>query len=301
MRPLYGGQSMVAPLLKVLMREPDENFCVPDPDKWHYTGTPHLQRARSEHRELKQIIESLGVETVLHDESLPGKADSIYVFDPALITDAGAILLNMGKRLRRGEETALGRIFEKNGIPILGRLSEPATAEGGDMFWLDRNTLAAGVGFRTNRDGIRQIGNLLRPFDITLLTADLPFYQGPDACLHLLSLISMIDDRLAVIYKPFFPVPLFQELENRGFEFIEVPDQEFPTMGCNILAIAPRVCIMLEGNPVTKSRIEKCGCRVFTYPGNEISLKAEGGPTCLTRPLLRDTELHPDKPGKQIQ
>ena len=193
MEPVFGGQSMVAPLRRVLMRRPDESFSVTEPGKWHYTGTPDLERALSEHDTFRQILGNLGVETKMHDEPLPGLADAIYVFDPALITDAGAILLRMGKRLRQGEEAALGRIFKKHGIPLLGRLSEPATAEGGDMFWIDRNTLAVGIGFRTNREGVRQIEQLLRPFHINILTADLPYFQGPEACLHLMSLISFAD------------------------------------------------------------------------------------------------------------
>ncbi len=283
----FGGHSMVTPLKNVLIRPPDQYFCVTDPKKWHYTATPDLANARREHAKFATLLESLGVEISYHDRPLPALSDSIYVYDPALITDHGALILRMGKVLRRGEESAIADRFNQLGIPIIGVLTEPAMAEGGDMFWIDHKTLAIGIGFRTNPAGVGQIQDILRPYGIALITADLPYYQGPDACLHLLSLISLIDEQLAVVYRPLFPVPLYQYLKSAGFDFVDVPDEEFLTMGPNILTIKPRVCIMLEGNPVTKKRLEERGCRVHTYRGNDISLKAEGGPTCLTRPLLR--------------
>jgi len=283
----FGGHSMVTSLQRVLIRLPDETFCVADPEKWHYTGTPDLQNARLEHRKLTEILENLGVEIIRYEAPLPDMADAIYVFDPVLIVDAGIILLRMGKKLRRGEEIMLGKRLEELNIPVIGQLQEPAIAEGGDMFWIDHQTLAIGLGFRTNKAGVQQIEHLLKPYRIEVLTADLPYFQGPDSCLHLLSLISLIDERLAVIYKPLFPVSLYQALEKRGFEFIDVPESEFRSMGANILTVSPRVCIMLEGNPVTKDRLEAYGCEVYTYSGYDISLKAEGGPTCLTRPILR--------------
>ncbi len=278
---------MVASLQRVLVRPPDETFCVPNPDLWHYTGTPDLQNARTEHRELTGILENLGVEIIRYEVPLRDMADAIYVYDPVLIVDAGVILLRMGKKLRRGEEIMLGKKLAELNIPIIGQLRKPAIAEGGDMFWIDHQTLAIGRGFRTNTAGVRQIIHILKPYQIEILAADLPYFHGPDACLHLLSLISLIDERLAVIYKPLFPVSLYQALESRGFEFIEVPESEFRSMAANILTVRPRVCIMLEGNPVTKNRLEAHGCRVYTYNGYDISLKAEGGPTCLTRPVLR--------------
>ena len=287
MSAAFGGHSMVAPLKKILIRPPDHNFCVADPQKWHYTSTPDLENARREHANLAALLESFGAEVIYHDRPLPGLADSVYVYDPALITDHGALILRMGKALRRGEEPAIADRFARLGIPIIGMLREPAMAEGGDMFWVDHKTLVIGIGFRTNPAGVGQIEDFLKPYGIELITADLPYYQGPDACLHLLSLISLIDERLAVIYRPLFPVSLYLHLKSIGFDFVDVPDEEFLTMGPNILTIKPRVCIMLEGNPVTKKRLEELGCRVHTYRGIDISLKAEGGPTCLTRPLLR--------------
>jgi N-dimethylarginine dimethylaminohydrolase len=222
-----------------------------------------------------------------HDEEQADKADAIYVFDPVLITDHGAVILSLGKELRRGEETSMQRRLEALRIPTLFTMVGSGRAEGGDMFWLDEATLAVGVGFRTNREGIRQLQTGLRDLGIEVFPVELPYHSGPVACLHLLSLISMVDADLAVAYPPLLSVPFWQELRHRGIQIVEVPDSEFSTMGPNVLALAPRRCLMLEGNPITRERLEAAGCSVDTYRGNEISLKGEGGPTCLTRPLLR--------------
>lgn len=283
----YGGQSMYRPLRRVLVRRPDESFAVEDPELLHYAGRPDLARAQEEHDALCALLRAAGAEVIAHDEPQPGRADSIFVFDPALITDAGAVILRMGKELRRGEEEALGARLEALGVPVLSRLTGDARAEGGDMFWLDEATLAVGVGFRTNAEGVRQIRAALEPVGVTVLAFDLPYYTGPAACLHLLSLISLVDERLAVVYPPLMAVALWQELRRRGFTLLEVPEREFLTMGTNVLALAPGQCLMLEGNPATKRLLEEAGCEVLTYRGDEISLKAEGGPTCLTRPILR--------------
>ena len=283
----YGGQSMVAPLRRVLVRRPDLAFAAADPERWHYTARPELLAAQAEHDALVVTLRKAGAEVVAHDAPLPEHADAIFVFDPALITDAGAIILSMGKDLRRGEEAALAGRFAQLGIPVLATLQGDARAEGGDMFWLDERTLAIGLGFRTNAEGVRQIAAALRPLDVQVLPVELPYYSGAAACLHLLSLISLVDHDLAVAYPPLMAVPFWQELARRGFRLIECPEAEFATMGTNVLALAPGECLMLEGNPITQARLQAAGCEVQTYRGNEISLKAEGGPTCLTRPLLR--------------
>jgi N-dimethylarginine dimethylaminohydrolase len=222
-----------------------------------------------------------------HPEPQPDRADSIYVFDPVIVTDQGAVVLRMGKELRRGEEAALARRLQEIGVPILGELQGDALAEGGDLLWLDSRTLAAGQGFRTNAEGLRQLRAILAPIGIEVLPVELPYFTGPEACLHLLSLISTVDHDLAVVYSPLLAVPFWKTLRDRGFRLIEVPEEEFPTQGSNVLALAPRKCLMLEGNPVTRRRLEEAGCEVLTYRGREISLKAEGGPTCLTRPVWR--------------
>jgi len=283
----YGCQSMVAPLRRVLVRRPDEAFGGADPGRWHYTTRPDLQEARREHDTLVELLRGAGVEVIDHSEPQPDRADAIFVFDPVLITERGTVLLKMGKALRRGEEEALGRRLQETGVPVLGALQGEATAEGGDLLWLDRYTLAAGQGFRTNAEGLRQLREILAPLDVEVVPVELPYFGGPEACLHLLSLISLVDDDLAVVYLPLLPVSFWRLLRDRGIRLIEVPEEEFATQAPNVLALAPRKLLMLEGNPITQKRLEEAGCEVLTYRGREISLKAEGGPTCLTRPVWR--------------
>jgi dimethylargininase len=288
MARLYGSQSMVAPLRIVLVRRPDETFAVNDPVAWHYTARPDLTVAQQEHDGLVALLRQGGAEVVYHDEPQPDHADAIFAFDPALVTDHGAIILSMGKSRRRGEEAAMARRFEQLGVPILYTLQGDARAEGGDLLWIDHDTLAVGLGFRTNAEGLRQLREVLSGIGVKVIPVELPYYTGPEACLHLLSLISIVDDNTAVVYLSLMTVPFWQELQRRAFQLIEIPEEEFPTMGTNVLALAPRKCLMLEGNPITKLLLEEAGCEVVAYKGNEISLKAEGGPTCLTRPILRD-------------
>ena len=283
----YGSQSMIRPLRRVLVKRPDRTFAVEDPRQWHYTARPDLGVAQAEHDALVDIMRRAGAEIIYHDQPQPGRADAIFVHDPAIITAQGAIILRMGKALRQGEEEALARRFEALGIPIYYRLHGQARAEGGDLLWLDETTLAVGRGFRTNAEGYRQLSEALEPLRVTTIPVELPYYHGPAACLHLMSLISIVDYQLAVIYLPLLPVPFWQHLKERGFQFVEVPAEEFETMGPNVLALAPRQCLMLAGNPTVQKGLEAAGCTVFTYKGDEISLKAEGGATCLTRPILR--------------
>lgn len=280
-------QSMTAPLRRVLVRRPDESFAVEDPAAWHYTGRPDLAAARAEHDAFTDLLRAHGAEVVYHDAPQPGRADAVFVYDPALVTDDGAILLRPGKAARRGEEEALGACLAALGVPIVGALSGEARAEGGDLFWLDGRTLAVGRTFRTNDAGVRALRDLLEPRGNRVLVYDLPVWDGEDACLHLMSAISPLAEDAAVVYPRLLPVALLQELRRRGTRLIEVPDEEFATMGPNVLALSPHVCVALDGNPVTRRRLEAAGFEVHTYVGRELSLKAEGGPTCLTKPLLR--------------
>ena len=283
----YGSQSMIAPLRKVLVKRPGRAFAGADPARWHYTAQPELNAARREHDAFVQILVEAGAEVFYHDEPQPERADAIYVYDPAIVTDRGAIILRMGKEQRRGEEGPMALLLEELGVPVLATLHGEALAEGGDLLWVDQHTLAAGLGFRTNPEGVRQLGESLEAAGVSVVPVELPYFGGPDACLHLMSLISIVDENLAVIYRPLLSVHFWQALSARGFRFVEVPPEEFETMGPNVLALAPGRCLMLEGNPITRQRLEAAGCGVQTYRGNEISLKAEGGPTCLTRPILR--------------
>ena len=285
----YGSQSMVDPLRRVLVKRPDRAFAINDIKKWHYTARPDLEAARIEHDAFVAILDSEGVEVHYHEEFQPGKADSIFTYDPAIVTDKGAIVMRMGKSLRRGEEFTMARRLKELGVPVIYKVHGKATAEGGDCLWLDHDTLAVGQGFRTNNEGLHQLREALNNMEIEIIPVHLPYYFGPEACLHLMSLISLVDHDLAVAYPSLLPVHFWKILKERGIDLVEVPKSEFSTMGVNVLAIAPQACLMLEGNPITEKVLKDMGCRVITYEGKEITLKSEGGPTCLTRPILRKT------------
>jgi dimethylargininase len=287
MTKLYGVNSMVAPLKRVLVKRPDKHFAVSDFGRWHYTSAPKLELAQHHHDTFTNILRQHGAEVIYHDEEQAGRADAIFVYDPVFVTPHGSMILQVGKPLRTGEEEPLARKLESVGVPILGKLTGDARAEGGDMFWLDETMLAIGLGFRTNAEGVKQIQEILQPFGINVMTTELPYGDGPAACLHLMSLISLVDTDLAVVYPKFIGTAFWQELERRNFRVIEVSDKEFVTQATNVLTLAPRKVIMPENNPETKAGLESLGCEVFTYPCSELTFKAEGGPTCLTRPVLR--------------
>jgi dimethylargininase len=285
--PAFGVESMWAPLRRVLVKRPEDCFAVDDPAAWHYAGRPDLAAARREHDALVDLLRGAGAEVVDHPELQPGRADAIFVFDTALMTAAGAVVLRPGKALRQGEEQAMARRLRELGVPIVAALAGEARAEGGDLLWIDRRTLAVGQGFRTNREGLRQLGAALAGVGIEVVPVELPYWTGPDACLHLLSLVSFLDRDLAVAYPPLLPVGFWRLLADRGVRMVAAPAEELPTQAPNVLALAPRRGLMLAGNPTTRARLEAAGCEILTYKGDEISLKAEGGPTCLTLPLWR--------------
>jgi len=278
---------MITTLQRVLVKRPEEAFGAADPKIWHYTGQPHLETARQEHDHFVALLRRSGAEVIYHDAPQPERADAIFVFDPVLMTDRGAVILSMGKELRRGEEAVMADRLQEMEIPILYTLHGTARAEGGDLLWVDENTLAVGLGFRTNQEGFHQLQEAFSDSKVEVIPVELPFFTGPAACLHLLSLISIIDHQAAVVYKPLLSVPFWQLLQKKDFTLIDVPHEEFLTMGTNILATSPGSCIMLAGNPITRQKLEDRGCQIEFYTGKELSLKAEGGPTCLTRPILR--------------
>lgn len=213
--------------------------------------------------------------------------DSIYCRDASIATDNGMILCNMGKPARKPEPEASAKAFASAGIRILGSIRTPGTLEGGDVAWLDDKTLAVGHTYRTNEEGIRQLTAFLNPMGVEVITVPLPHYKGPSDVFHLMSILSPVDRDLAVIYSPLMPVFFRNMLIARGYSFVEVTDDEFEGMGCNVLALGPRKCLMVKGNPKTRLALEKAGCTVYEYEGKEISVKGGGGPTCLTRPLVR--------------
>jgi dimethylargininase len=260
-----------------------------DLEAWSAYGwreAPDASSAAREHAEFRALLEEAGAEVVVGGASTPGDPDSIYAYDPTLVTDLGAILLRPGKPGRRDEPAAAEVDLAAAGIPIRARMSEPATAECGDMFWLDARTLVVGVGYRTNPAGVEQLRAILGN-DVEMAVFDLPHFLGPHKCLHLMSLVSPLAPDLAVAYLPMMPVRLVHLLRDRGIALVEVPAEEFESMGPNVLALGPRRALAIEGNPETRRRLEAAGVEVRTYAGREISRKGDGGPTCLTKPLSR--------------
>ena len=239
----------------------------------------------AEHEAFRELLAADGAEVILGETPHGPDPDAIYAYDPAIVADAGAILLRPGKEGRRGEPDAMAADFVEAGIPIVGRFEAPALAEGGDTLWLDERTLLAGHGYRTNAAGIAALRELLP--DVEVIAFDLPHHHGPGEVMHLMSFLSPLDVDLAVVYPPLMPVRLVELLQVRGIEFIEVPDEEFETMGPNVLALGPRVALALAENNETRRRLERAGVDVRVYQGEHISRPGDGGPTCLTRPLLR--------------
>ena len=284
----YGGHSMIAPLRRVLVRKPAPPAGGGDAARFNYPNPPDHDAAVREHEAFVRKLQELGVDVVEAPAPAAGELDAIFVYDPSFTTDGGMLLVRPGKSARAAEVELAREAASSLDIPVIGEVQEPGTVEGGDMLWLDANTLAIGEGYRTNAAGIDQVQIFMRPLGVDVVRVELPYWHGPSECLHLMSLISPVDDKLAVVYKPLLSVPFVQYLEEEGWSFVEVPDEEFATQGCNVLAIEPGKVLMLKDNPVTIERLEAAGVEVHTYTGDEISHNRAGGPTCLTRPILRD-------------
>jgi dimethylargininase len=283
----YGGHSMTATLRSVMVRRPAAPL---DSGNWQPFGYLHPidhAKAEQQHDAFCEILAREGAELIAAGPDEAGHLDAIFCFDPSVMTNGGAILLRMGKDMRRDESAFHALTYGELCIPIIGVVEEPGMVEGGDTFWLDERTLAVGRGYRTNQAGIDQLARILEQIDVQVLTYDLPHWHGAEECLHLLSMISPVAGDLAVVYPPLMAVALLQELDERGWQMVEVPDEEYDSMACNVLALAPGNCLMLEGNPETRRRLEGAGCEVLTYDGSEISMNRQGGPTCLTRPIWR--------------
>jgi len=254
--------------------------------EYGWRAEPDVARQVAQHEAFRAELERAGAEVVVAtDPAAAANPDAVYVRDPVLMAPAGAILLRPGKPGRRGEPAVLERDLSAAGVPILGRLEEPATAEGGDIVWLDEHTLLVGRSYRTNDEGIEALRDLLP--GVTVKGLDLPHLRGPGDVLHLMSLISPLDDDLVVAHLRLLPSRLAEELAERGIAIVDVPDEEFDSMGPNVLALAPRVALAIDGNPGTARRMRDAGVDVRTYEGSEISVKGDGGPTCLTLPLRR--------------
>lgn len=284
-RLAFGAQSMTAPLREVLVKRPGAAFgrAFEDPSNG-FVHPVDLERARREHDALCELLASLGVKT--HDlDAETDSPDLVYTFDPALVSDHGLIPLRSGKPGRVGEEAVVEAWAASQGIPVAGRIEAPGTVDGGDTFWLRPDLLCIGRSLRTNSAGAAQlaaiVGGDVRTFDV-------PYAGGPAECLHLLSVVSPVAEDLAVVFLPLLPSGLHELLLAEGFGLIPVPEEEFPTLGCNVLAIRPGVVVVAEGNPRTRRALEAAGCEVHAFEAGEIGVNGSGGPTCLTRPILRD-------------
>jgi N-dimethylarginine dimethylaminohydrolase len=253
----------------------------------NFTHAPEFDRAIAEYDRFAEALASTGAEVDYLPPTGGVGLDSIYVRDASVVCDRGVILCQMGKALRAGEPAAQGDAFAALGVPVLGAIEPPGRLEGGDVVWLNARTLAVGRGYRTNDEGVRQLRALAGAAIDELIVVPLPHWRGPADVFHLMSIISPVDRDLAVVYAPLLPVPFRERLMALGFAFVDVPDEEFDSMGANVLALGPRHCLMVAGNPLTRGRLERAGARVVEYEGREISLKGGGGPTCLSRPLER--------------
>jgi len=292
MMKVVGCQSMVDEIKYLLVKHPQASHqtqAMMD-EQWRklfYLGPQRYETVLREFEGFVGLVERFGLEIGYLPADAATGLDSIYAHDPLVVSNKGAILCNMGKVARQSEPAAMARYLAQVGVPILGAITGSGRVEGGDVCWLDERTVAVGEGYRTNAEGIRQLRTLLGDAVDEVIPVPLPHWTGPDDCLHLLSFISPVDHDLAVVYSRMMPVPFRQLLLARGVQLVEVPDEEYDSMACNVLAVAPRQCIMLSGNPVTQQRLAAAGATVLNFDGKDLCLKGGGGPTCLTRPILR--------------
>jgi len=286
------AQSEIGTISRLVVKHARDAFRNPQTiaEEWralNFTSAPDFEKAVLQYDRFAERLGECG--TALHFlPPSPGAGlDSIYVRDASIVCDRGVILCSMGKPLRQDEPRSQEAAFRAMGHPIAGSIAPPGRLEGGDVVWLDRRTIAVGQGYRTNEDGIAQLRALLEGSIDELIVVPLPHWRGPADVFHLMSIVSPVDNDLAVVYSPLMPVTFRERLLDRGVALVEVPDGEFESMGANVLAIAPRRCLMLAGNPITCARLERAGAHVTVYEGDDISVKGGGGPTCLTRPLRR--------------
>jgi N-dimethylarginine dimethylaminohydrolase len=281
----FGARSMTAPLRDVLVQRPGRAFGAAFEDPAHgFLHPVDLELAQREHDAFCEVLTTLGVrvhELGAVDTSHP---DLVYTFDPLLVTEQGAIALRSGKPTRRGEETEIAGWLARRGVRTVAHIDAPGTVDGGDTLWLRPDLFCIGRTLRTNSAGARRLGALVggdvREFDV-------PYWRGDSDLLHLLSVVSPVADDLAVVFLPLLPVGLWELLGELSFGLIHVPEEEFATLGCNVLAVRPGVCVVADGNPATRRALEAAGCEVHAYQAVEIGINGSGGPTCLTRPILR--------------
>jgi len=277
----FGVTSMTTNLRRVAVRPPSARG---DYEVAHWAQPLDMSLLVDQHAAFVELLAELGCEIDVLDpvDDMP---DAIFTYDPCFVVGNGFIEFQGAKQARAGEPPLLAAELESRGIPRIGRLSGDATADGGDFFWLDDSTLAVGRSYRTNDEAIEQVRSMLGP-EVSIEAFDLPHDQGPDFCLHLMSVVSPIRDDLTVVYERLAPVRLLEALRSRGVELLALPDQDYASLGCNVLTVRPGVVVIGSGNDATVQLLRNRGVEVHVYEASEIS-KGEGGPTCLTRPLLR--------------
>jgi len=288
----YSCHNMVNPIKKIILKHPKDAFKDQDTinkqfSRLNYFEAPNFNKAISDYDKFVGLLISFDIELHFLPKDNSTSIDSIYTHDPCVVSNNGVILCNMGKKSRLAEPNTMEDYFKSIQLPILGRIKAPGTLEGGDVVWIDEKTIAVGEGYRTNKEGIKQLKHLLSDQVEKVISVPIPHWTGPKDCLHLMSNISPIDHNLYLVYSRLLPVPFRKYLLDRNIELIDVPDEEYESMGCNVLAVAPRKVIMINGNSITKQLLEKKDIDVYTYDGAEISIKGAGGPTCLTRPFVR--------------
>jgi len=285
----WGVNSMADTLKRVGMRRPGA-ILTADPTVWHYAKPLDAEALQSQYDTFVSLVEDAGAEIVWFDDDGDNLADSVFTYDPSFMVPAGAVLLRPGKALRMGEVDVHRRFYAAQGIDVIGEIEAPGTFEGGDCFWLNETTLAVGRGFRTNQAGIEQFISIVGEHGISVEVYDLPYMHGPEACLHLMSVVSPLDRDLALVHAPLVPTALYQRMVELGYTLVHGPDGEFSSslgLNLNVLATGPRTCIAVDGFPQTAAAMRAAGCTVTVFDANELCIPCEGGPTCLTRPLLR--------------
>jgi len=289
----YNSHSMVGELQRVLVCSPRfAGWDNPDrASRWRELGfhhTPACDKAQTEHEQLCTQLAAAGAEVVHLPASSELSLDAVYTHDPSLMTDDGVVLMRPGKCNREAEAHVHGEFCRHVGIPILGEIQAPGITEAGDIVWLDAKTLLVGHGYRTNTPGIEQMWTLLAPRGIEVITAPLPHGPGPSACLHLMSLMSLLDEQTCLVDLPWLAVETVELLHARGYSFIEIDSFERDTLACNVLSLGRRRLLALQENSNTNQKLRSAGFEVLTFPGTELCINGSGGPTCLTRPLLRN-------------
>jgi N-dimethylarginine dimethylaminohydrolase len=289
----FCGQTMVGALRRVLVCAPkDAGWARPECiAKWKQLGyghQPSFALAQEQHDALRRQLEAAGAEVIALPAGNGFTLDAVYAHDPSLMTDWGAICMRMGKAERNGERAAHAAMYRALGIPVLGEMAAPGMAEAGDMVWLDEKTLLVGRGYRTNAAGIEQLCGLLGPKGVQVIVAPLPHGGGPAVCLHLMSLMSMLDERTVLVDLEWLAVESVELLRERGFRFVEIDASERATLACNVLSLGEGRLLALAENAKTNARLRAAGFDVRTFPGSEVAINGGGGPTCLTRPILRE-------------